>query len=73
MDFLRFLQHELRSLEQDDLLRRCLCIDSAQGPTVRMSDGSEKVLFCSNNYLNLADNPLVKQAATEALDKYGFG
>jgi 8-amino-7-oxononanoate synthase len=38
-----------------------------------MDDGSEKVLFCSNNYLNLANDPQVKQAAAEALEKYGFG
>ena len=73
MDLLRFLQRELEQLEQDDLLRECVRIDSAQGPVVTIADGSEKVLFCSNNYLNLANNCRIRQAAVEAVEKYGFG
>jgi 8-amino-7-oxononanoate synthase len=34
---------------------------------------AEKVLFCSNNYLNLANNPLISAAAKEAMDKFGVG
>jgi 8-amino-7-oxononanoate synthase len=73
MDFINYLHRELTDLEQNDQLRRCRCIASAQRPVVTMDDGSEKILFCSNNYLNLADDPRIKQAATEALDQYGFG
>lgn len=73
MDFIRDLQHQLTDLEQNDQLRRCRTIASSQGPVVTMADGSEKVLFCSNNYLNLANDPQIKQAAAEALEKYGFG
>ena len=72
MDFLSFLQSELKHLKQDDLLRQCVRIDSPQGPTVRMADGIEKVLFCSNNYLNLANDSRIRQAAIEAVEKYGF-
>lgn len=36
--------------------------------------GSDGVLnFCANNYLGLADNPEVINAAHAALDQYGFG
>jgi 8-amino-7-oxononanoate synthase len=73
MDFLAFLQHELEHLKQDDLLRRCTCIASAQGPVVTIADGSEKVLFCSNNYLNLANDSRIQQAVIEAVEQYGFG
>ena len=73
MDFLTSLKEELKQLQQDDLLRRCICIDSPQGPTVRMADGSKKMLLCSNNYLNLANDPHIKQAAIDALEKYGVG
>ena len=48
-------------------------MDSAQGPTIRMADGSEKVLLCSNNYLNLANDERICQAARDALDTYGVG
>ncbi|MEN8126520.1 MAG: 8-amino-7-oxononanoate synthase [Planctomycetota bacterium] len=73
MNLLTFLQDELQHLKQDDLLRQCICIDSAQGPTVQMTDGSEKVLFCSNNYLNLANDSRIRQAAADALEQYGLG
>jgi 8-amino-7-oxononanoate synthase len=73
MDFLPFLESELEALKQTNLLRQCIVIDSSQEPTVRMTDGSEKVLFCSNNYLNLANDPRVRQAAIEAVEHYGFG
>ncbi|MCK5295715.1 MAG: glycine C-acetyltransferase, partial [Alphaproteobacteria bacterium] len=29
--------------------------------------------FCANNYLGLANNPTVKKAMTDALERYGFG
>jgi 8-amino-7-oxononanoate synthase len=73
MDFISDLNHQLTDLERQDQLRRYRTIASAQGPVVTMNDGSEKVLFCSNNYLNLADDPRIKRAAAEALEKYGFG
>lgn len=38
-----------------------------------MADGSKKTLFCSNNYLNLAEDVRVRQAAIEALEQYGLG
>ncbi len=54
------------------MTRRCTCIDSAQGPTVAI-DGRECVLFCSNNYLNLANHPAIRQAAIQSVEKYGWG
>ena len=40
---------------------------------VRFDDGCEKVLFCSNNYLGLANDPMVKIAIIESLSRYGYG
>ena len=73
MDYLEQLQQQLHQLKDENLRRQCVCIDSAQGPTIRMADASEKVLFCSNNYLNLANDPQVKQAVIAAVEKYGTG
>lgn len=73
MSFLHFLENELKDLQQDDLFRQCRCIGSAQGPTIRMTNGTEKVLFCSNNYLNLANDPRICKATIEAIEKYGTG
>jgi 8-amino-7-oxononanoate synthase len=47
-------------------------ISSAQDPIVTM-DGREVVMLGSNNYLGLASHPEVKQAAIDALEKYGTG
>ncbi len=68
-----YLADELDRLRDGHLLRRCLCVDSPQGPVVRLADGSEKVLFCSNNYLNLAGDRRIVEAACRAMRDYGFG
>jgi 8-amino-7-oxononanoate synthase len=73
MNVFEHLNNQLDELQSDHLLRRMVCIQSAQGPVVRMEDGSEKVLFCSNNYLNLAEEPRIRRAVHEAVDRYGVG
>ena len=74
MDKFAFLEDKLRELENTDLLRKLRCISSAQGPVVRFEgDRAEKILFCSNNYLNLANDSSVIAAVTEAVKKYGYG
>ncbi|NWG00505.1 MAG: pyridoxal phosphate-dependent aminotransferase family protein [Thermoanaerobaculaceae bacterium] len=47
-------------------------IASAQDPVVTM-DGREVVMLGSNNYLGLTNHPEVKEAAREAIAKYGTG
>jgi len=72
MDKFIHLSQELQDIQSQQMYRKCIRIDSAQGPTVQI-DGREVVLFCSNNYLNLANHPKIRQAAVEAIEKYGFG
>ncbi len=36
-------------------------------------EGKEMIVLASNNYLNLANDPRIKKAAAEAIEKYGFG
>jgi len=47
-------------------------ISSAQDPVVTM-DGREVVMLGSNNYLGLTNHPEVKEAARDAIAKYGTG
>jgi 8-amino-7-oxononanoate synthase len=72
MDKFIHLSQELQDIQSQQMYRKCIQIDSAQGPTVWI-DGREVVLFCSNNYLNLANHPKIRQAAVEAIGKFGFG
>src|SRR5438309_2881437 len=48
-------------------------IITPQGTTIRVSDGTEVLNLCANNYLGLAQHPAVAAAAKEALDKWGYG
>ena len=47
-------------------------IESAQDPEV-VVDGKKMIMIGSNNYLGLTNHPRVKDAAIEALRKYGSG
>jgi len=69
--------HILRQLDQSGQYKRLRTLDSPMDATVRMidDDGSthERVCFCSNNYLGLANHPEVVEAGKEALDEFGAG
>ncbi|NBR82340.1 MAG: glycine C-acetyltransferase [Flavobacteriia bacterium] len=67
------LQEELQQIEKEGLYKRERIIASPQEAVIRLSDGSEVLNFCANNYLGLSSHPKVVQAAQEALDTHGFG
>lgn len=46
-------------------------ISSGQNPEVTMADGSKVLMFGSNSYLGLSDDPRLKEAAIAAIKKYG--
>lgn len=64
------LRFELRALHAQNLYRTVRRVESCQEPRIRM-DGRELVLFCTNNYLGLANHPALKRAAIDALATYG--
>lgn len=65
-----FLKNKLTELKNEDMLRQLVTIESLQGPVVTI-EGSEKIVFCSNNYLNLATEQRVTDAVVEAVRKFG--
>ena len=66
------LQRGLAALKTDHLERRHLLLDGAQGAHVTI-DGQRVISFCSNDYLGLAADPALVQAAHAALDQCGVG
>jgi glycine C-acetyltransferase len=72
-EFLERLSRDTAALEGAGLLKRERVIDGPQGPVVRLTDGRELLNLCANNYLGLANDPVVIAAAHKALDSYGYG
>jgi len=66
-------QAELQTIENMGLLKKERIITSPQSAEIQLEDGRKVLNFCANNYLGLADNPDVIQAAKDALDSHGFG
>ncbi len=62
----------LDELEGLGLDRRTRLISGPQGPRVLL-DGKPVLLLCSNNYLGLADHPRVREAAADAVMRWGAG
>ncbi|MCW1803904.1 glycine C-acetyltransferase [Brachybacterium squillarum] len=71
------LTAELTAIEEAGTFKRERVITTPQagritaGPAGR--DGAEVLNFCANNYLGLADDPRLVDAAKRALDERGFG
>lgn len=66
------LQGGLAALQADHRERRRRVLDGTQGAHVTI-DGQRVVSFCSNDYLGLAADPALVQAAHAALDECGVG
>ncbi len=65
-------EEELKRLKEAHLLRTLISIESAQSTTITL-EGKKVLLFCSNNYLGLANHPQLKNAANEAVECWGGG
>jgi glycine C-acetyltransferase len=66
------LSAALLTLQQEGLYKTEREILSAQRAHINVFQG-QVINFCANNYLSLASDPEVTQAAHAALDAYGFG
>ncbi len=64
--------NRLQQLERAGLTRRMRVLDGPVGPATSAA-GSNKLVFCSNDYLGLANHPSVKQAMQTAVERWGVG
>ncbi len=71
--FLSHLSSELDGLKTAGLYKSERVITSMQSSTIEVAGGQSVLNFCANNYLGLADNEELREAAKQALDRYGYG
>lgn len=66
------MKEELSALEQKHLLRKLTAVGFATSTHIEQ-DGKSYLLFSSNNYLGLANHPILKSAAISAIETWGVG
>ena len=71
-DFSLELKHRLAAVREQNLFRELRRVDSAQGPRIEIG-GKTFLNFSSNDYLGLANDPVLKAAAIKAVEKFGAG
>ncbi|TDV50797.1 glycine C-acetyltransferase [Actinophytocola oryzae] len=67
------LRMEIEEIRAAGLYKAERVISTPQNASVRVGAGEDVLNFCANNYLGLADHPVLIAAAKEALDEWGFG
>src|SRR5215510_296870 len=66
------LTTRIQALREEGLFRQLRPIHSAQSPHI-ISNGQQLLNFSSNDYLGLANEQSLKEAAIRAIEKYGAG
>ncbi|MBQ8100352.1 MAG: glycine C-acetyltransferase [Paludibacteraceae bacterium] len=75
-DFQKHLQQELQGIKDAGLYKneRIIVTPQSSGIRVAAAEGEKEVInFCANNYLGLADNPELIEAAKQRMDSRGYG
>jgi len=67
------IKKQLEDIKSSGLYKKERIIVTPQGGDIRVSDGSEVLNFCANNYLGLSSHPEMIQASKDVLDSHGFG
>jgi 8-amino-7-oxononanoate synthase len=66
------LNQRLATLQEQNLFRELRRVDSPQSPHIKIG-GKNLLNFSSNDYLGLANDPILKKAAIKAVEKFGAG
>lgn len=67
------LKEQLEELKKTGLYKQERVLTTPQQPHIKISDGRSVLNLCANNYLGLANDPSLIDAAKATLDLYGFG
>ena len=69
---LQWISDEMNALQEQGLKINLRTIGSPCGPWM-IVDGKRVLNFCTNNYLGLANDPRLRDAAKQAIDDWGVG
>jgi 8-amino-7-oxononanoate synthase len=69
---MKHISDELKQIKRAGLYRELNSVEGSQGTHLEIK-GKTYLSFCSNNYLGLANNPLVIKAVKDAVGRYGWG
>ncbi|HWF80517.1 MAG TPA: glycine C-acetyltransferase [Streptosporangiaceae bacterium] len=67
------ITEELGKIRADGLFKTERVLAGPQRASIVVADGTRVLNMCANNYLGLADDPRVIDAAKDALNRWGFG
>ncbi|MCF6768172.1 glycine C-acetyltransferase [Thiotrichales bacterium 19S11-10] len=71
--FYDYLKNEIKAIKEAGTYKKERVISTPQSTSIGLTDGTEVINFCANNYLGLADHPELVKTAKKALDDYGYG
>ncbi len=71
--FRRHLAEQLESIRAAGTAKPERVLSTPQGVLVRVGESAPVLNLCANNYLGLAQDPRVRQAAHDALERWGYG
>ncbi len=67
------LQKEIAEIRNAGLYKSERVITTPQSSEIKTTVGKNVLNFCANNYLGLADEDDIRQAAKDTIDSHGFG
>ena len=70
---IKYFKEICDTIESEGLTKNEKIITTPQGARVRLADGREVINMCANNYLGLASNSEVIEAAKASYDARGYG
>ena len=71
-DFQKHLQGILTEIKEAGLYKNERVIITPQSSAIKVEGNKDVINFCANNYLGLADNPELIQAAKDRMDARGY-
>ena len=68
-----YISEQISDIRGSGLYKDERIITTPQQMHIKVSTGQEVLNLCANNYLGLADNPEIIQAAKDSYDSWGYG